>query len=69
MEAFKVFDTDGDANIHTKQLKTVLATLNIHMPDEEMIDLLNSLGQDAPVVIDFVEFLYMMSLRAKSAKE
>lgn len=60
-EAFSLFDKDGDGNITTKELGTVMRSLNLNPTEAELQDMINEVDADGNGNIDFSEFLTMMA--------
>ncbi|XP_060602181.1 calmodulin-A-like isoform X1 [Ruditapes philippinarum] len=64
-EAFGLFDKDGDGDISTKELGTVMRSLGQNPSDEELEDMVREVDVDGNGTIDFDEFLQMMSRKMK----
>lgn len=64
-EAFSLFDKDGDGDISTKELGTVMRSLGQNPSDEELEDMVREVDVDGNGTIDFDEFLQMMSRKMK----
>jgi calmodulin len=62
-EAFELFDKDGDGFIQTKQLGTVMRSLGQNPTEAELIDMINEVDADGKGIIDFPEFLSLMSCK------
>ncbi|KAL4237286.1 hypothetical protein ACF0H5_002005 [Mactra antiquata] len=67
MEAFSLFDKDGDGLITTKELATVMKCLGQHPSEAELQDMINDVDVDGNASIDFPEFLQMMEKRVQHA--
>ncbi|RUS31510.1 calmodulin-1 [Jimgerdemannia flammicorona] len=64
-EAFSLFDKDGDGTITTKELGTVMRSLNLNPTEAELQDMINEVDADGNGNIDFPEFLTMMARKMK----
>ena len=64
-EAFSLFDKDGDSNITTKELGTVMKSLGKKPTEEELKDMINEVDADRNGTIDFPDFLTMMARKMK----
>ena len=64
-EAFSLFDRDGDGNITTKELGTVMRSLGQNPDERELQDLINDIDADGNGNIDFPEFLSLMAKKMK----
>jgi len=60
-EAFTLFDKDGDGNITTKELGTVMRSLGQNPTEAELKDMIEEVDADVNGTIDFPEFLTMMA--------
>ena len=60
-KAFSLFDKDGDGTITTKELGTVMRSLGQNPTEAELQDMINEVDQDGSGLIDFPEFLTLMS--------
>ena len=65
IEAFSLFDKDGDGTITTKELGTVMRSLGQNPTDSELQDMVNEVDADGNGTIDFPEFLTMMARKMK----
>lgn len=68
-EAFAMFDKNGDGTITTKALVTVMRSLGQNPTEDEIDDLINEVDTDGNGVIDFIEFLEMMSKMTSDVDE
>lgn len=64
-EAFSLFDKDGDGNITTKELGTVMRSLGQNPTEAELQDMINEVDVDGNGTIDFPEFLSLMARKMK----
>uniref|UniRef100_UPI00143F05B1 FGCamp n=1 Tax=Aspergillus niger TaxID=5061 RepID=UPI00143F05B1 len=64
-EAFSLFDKDGDGQITTKELGTVMRSLDQNPSESELQDMINEVDADNNGTIDFPEFLTMMARKMK----
>ncbi|CAG9942152.1 unnamed protein product [Clonostachys rosea f. rosea IK726] len=64
-EAFSLFDKDGDGEITTKELGTVMRSLGQNPSESELQDMINEVDADNNGTIDFPEFLTMMARKMK----
>ena len=64
-EAFSLFDKDGDGNITTKELGTVMRSLGQNPTEAELREMINEVDADGSGTIDFPEFLAMMAKKMK----
>lgn len=60
-EAFLIFDKDGDGSISTRELGTLMRSLGQSPTEEELINLINEVDGEDTGLIDFKEFLGLMS--------
>lgn len=60
-----LFDKDGDGNITTKELGTVMRSLGQNPTEAELQDMVNEVDADGNGTIDFPEFLTMMARKMK----
>jgi calmodulin len=64
-EAFSLFDKNGDGDITTNELGTVMRSLAQNPSESELQDMINEVDADNSGTIDFVEFLAMMARKMK----
>jgi len=62
-EAFDLFDTDGSGTIDQKELKVAMRALGFEPKKDEIMKMIKDADQDNSGVIDFPEFLDMMTQR------
>jgi len=67
-EAFSLFDKDGDGNITSKELGTVMRSLGQNPTEAELRDMINEVDADGNGTIDFPEFLTMMARKMKDSE-
>uniref|UniRef100_A0A6B2G2W3 Calmodulin-2 B (Trinotate prediction) n=1 Tax=Myxobolus squamalis TaxID=59785 RepID=A0A6B2G2W3_MYXSQ len=60
-EAFSLFDKDGDGTISSEELGSVMKSLGQNPSNQELCDMINEVDLDKNGIIDFDEFLTMMS--------
>ena len=60
-EAFDLFDTDGSGNIDQKELKVAMRALGFEPKREEIKKMIMDVDKEGTGVIDFPEFLDMMT--------
>lgn len=61
IEDFKDIDVDNDGKITKSELKTYFESLKIQFSDDEIEDIVNSADLNNDGIIDYKEFLIMMS--------
>ncbi|RCH99195.1 hypothetical protein CU097_014559 [Rhizopus azygosporus] len=66
-EAFNLFDKDQDGSISTKELGTIMRSLNLNPTEAELQDMINEVDSDGNGLVDFSEFLTMMGRKMKDA--
>lgn len=64
MDAFRVFDTNGDGRITAKELNHVLKELGIKMTRNEIKKMIGELDKDGNGTIEYSEFVAMMTAPA-----
>nr|8OSI_A Chain A, mNeonGreen,Calmodulin,Protein kinase domain-containing protein [synthetic construct] len=64
-ELFSLFDLDGDGQITTKELGTVMRSLDLNPSESELQDMINEVDAGGDGTIDFPEFLTMMTREMK----
>ncbi|KAH3743691.1 calmodulin D [Pelomyxa schiedti] len=64
-EAFSLFDRDGDGNITSAELGTVMRSLGQNPTDAELQQMIRDVDANGNNQIDFTEFLSMMSKKMK----
>ena len=65
-EAFNLFDRNGDGNITTAELGTVMRSLGQNPTEAELADMVNAIDTDGNGVINFVEFVRLMVSKARN---
>ncbi|XP_072046796.1 uncharacterized protein [Amphiura filiformis] len=60
-EVFDLFDSNGGGTIDSQELQQALASVDIHLSEEEIYDVLKTIDKDGSGEIDFEEFLTMMT--------
>lgn len=63
-EAFNLYDKDGDGTITILELGSIMRSLGQTPSDAELQDLINKIDNDKNGIIDFSEFVMMMSKKA-----
>ena len=64
-DAFSLFDKDGDGNITTKELGTVMRSLGQNPTENELQEMINEVDADKSGTIEFSEFLNLMAKKMK----
>ena len=64
IEAFKIFDKDGNGLIGSEELLNVMLTLGEDSNKEEIEDLINEIDLDRDGLINYEEFLRLISNKA-----
>uniref|UniRef100_A0A8D0AXE9 Calglandulin n=1 Tax=Salvator merianae TaxID=96440 RepID=A0A8D0AXE9_SALMN len=59
-EVFSLFNKDGDGTMTTKELSTMVRSLDENSTEEELQDVINEVDAGGNGTIDFPEFLTMM---------
>ncbi|KAF9347860.1 hypothetical protein BGX34_002843 [Mortierella sp. NVP85] len=67
IEAFSLFDTDGDGYITAKELGDVMRSLGQNPTDSKIQDRIKELDVDGDGIVDFPEFLTMMVRNMKDS--
>lgn len=62
---FLYIDKDGDGTITTKELGTVMRSLGQTVTEAQLRDMINEVDSDGNGLVDFPEFLTMMSRKMK----
>ena len=65
-EAFNLFDRNGDGNITTAELGTVMRSLGQNPTEADLADMINSIDTDGNGVISFIEFVRLMVTKARN---
>ncbi|XP_042322432.1 caltractin-like [Sceloporus undulatus] len=60
-EAFDLFDTDGTGSIDVKELKVAMRALGFEAKKEEVRKMIADIGKEGSSVIQFEDFLTMMT--------
>ncbi len=60
IEAFKIFDSDGNGRITHDDLKNVLPVLQVDATEEEINEMINEAERDPNEGIEYEEFLQLM---------
>jgi calmodulin len=60
LEAFKVFDKDGNGFISAEELRHVMTNLGEKLTDEEVNEMIREADQDGDGQVDYSEFVKMM---------
>ncbi|XP_033016828.1 caltractin-like [Lacerta agilis] len=70
-EAFELFDTDGSGTIDVKELKVAMRALGFEPKKEEVRKMVADIGKEGSCVIEFEDFLTMMTqkMNEKDTKE
>jgi len=64
LDAFRVFDLNGDGRITAKELNYVLKELGIKMKKKDIEKMINELDKDKNGTIEYSEFVQMMTMPA-----
>merc|ERR1712137_538840 len=67
-EAFSLFDKDGDGQITTKELGTVMRSLHQNPTEAELRDMISEVDKEGSNAIDFPEFVKMMAKKMKDTE-
>ena len=60
MEAFSLFDADGDGHITPDELYTMLSTVDNNLEERSVADLMSKADRDGDGVISFEEFYQLL---------
>eukprot|EP00057_Strongylocentrotus_purpuratus_P026087 XP_011680561.1 PREDICTED: uncharacterized protein LOC105445997 isoform X1 [Strongylocentrotus purpuratus] len=60
-EVFNLFDSNGGGTIDADELQLVLGSVDIHLPAQDIRDVLEGIDKDGSGEIDFEEFLQLMT--------
>lgn len=60
LEAFRVFDTDGNGSITADELRQIFNNLGEKLTDEEISDMIEEADTDGDGEINYQEFVTMM---------
>ncbi|XP_011413059.3 calmodulin-like [Crassostrea angulata] len=63
LEAFRVFDRDGDGHISTTELRMVMLNLGEKMSEEEVEHMIEEADEDGDGQVNYEEFVKMMTNR------
>ncbi|XP_022333553.1 neo-calmodulin-like [Crassostrea virginica] len=63
LEAFRVFDRDGDGHISTTELRMVMLNIGEKMSEEEVENMIKEADEDGDGQVNYDEFVKMMSNR------
>lgn len=63
LDAFKVFDKNGDGHISATELKQVMDSLGEKLSKEEIDEMINDADKDGNGQIEYAEFVRMMMQR------
>lgn len=69
MEAFKVFDKDGNGVISSRELKHVMANLGEILSEAEVEAMINEADIDGDGCINYAEFFSMVNKTLKDNKK
>jgi hypothetical protein len=64
MDAFRIFDTDGDGRITAKELMSVLTELGLKTSKSDIKKMIKELDKDNNGTIEYSEFVQMMTMPA-----
>merc|ERR1711976_591073 len=67
-EAFSLFDKDGDGQITTKELGTVMRSLHQNPTEAELREMISEVDKNGDNAIDFPEFVKMMAKKMKDTE-
>ena len=60
LEAFQIFDADGNGNISADELRQIMANLGEKLTEEEVEDMVKEADIDGDGQINYEEFVRMM---------
>jgi calmodulin len=60
LEAFRVFDTDGNGSITSEELRQIFSNFGEKLTDEEISDMIKEADTDGDGEINYQEFIRMM---------
>jgi len=60
MEAFKVFDKDGNGRLESNELRHIMLTLGERLSDEEIEEMINEADTKGMGYIDYKDFVKLM---------
>ena len=61
MQAFRVFDKDGNGYVSSSELKFVMSKLGVHFSDDELQEMVLEADIDGDTQVCFEEFYNMMT--------
>merc|ERR1712136_572142 len=68
-DAFKKFDTEGNGEIPTSELGTVMRMLGHLLKDEELQEAIEAVDGDGSGFVDIDEFIELMRIKSKEAAD
>jgi len=68
-DAFKKFDTEGNGEIPTSELGTVMRMLGHLLKDDELQEAIESVDSDGSGFVDIEEFLELMRMKTKESSD
>eukprot|EP00761_Pharyngomonas_kirbyi_P003511 gb/GECH01003515.1/.p1 GENE.gb/GECH01003515.1/~~gb/GECH01003515.1/.p1 ORF type:complete len:152 (+),score=58.33 gb/GECH01003515.1/:1-456(+) len=66
-QAFDLFDKNGDGRISSSELRKVMESIGLNPKTEELNDMIKEVDIDGNGMIEFQEFLVLMSRKLKSS--
>jgi len=69
METFDLFDSDGSGSIDANELGSVMSSLGVSLPPEELADLLKRMDVDGDGTVDKDEFVLFMERDMQQSPE